>query len=280
MNMFLEISLVIATYGRYKELDDLLNSLVDQVGQPLFEVIIVDQNDHLDLNPLINKYRQILNIVHFKSSIKRLANAKNIGIKLSKAPLITFPDDDCKFYPDTIISALKFLNLNDKVDIVYGRIFDREANKNIMREWSLVPKTLNKYNFHLNYSAVTCFSRRNDLLFDENFGVGSKFGVGEELDYIMSALNNRLKVVYEPGISVWHPELNVNVMTNEKVRYYAFGYGAVFRKNRSFPYTCIFIGSLAYQLVDLFIGLAKGNIEQVKKRSIAFLARIQGFMSY
>ena len=59
-----DISLIVPTYGRYIEIEKLLHSLSKQT-YPLekIEVIIVDQNDLIDLAPVINKYSSELNIM-------------------------------------------------------------------------------------------------------------------------------------------------------------------------------------------------------------------------
>jgi len=61
----MDISLIIPTYGRYTEVERLLCSLTKQTHSlQKIEIIIVDQNDTIDLSPIINKFVSILNIVH------------------------------------------------------------------------------------------------------------------------------------------------------------------------------------------------------------------------
>ncbi|MES2590484.1 MAG: glycosyltransferase family 2 protein [Bacteroidota bacterium] len=273
------ISLIIPTYGRTKELEELLESLNNQTYKT-FEVLIVDQNDLISIDEIVNKYESSLIIKHIKSSKKGIAISKNIGIVNSKGGLITFPDDDCKYYPDTLQNAFDYFQKNTTVDIFYGRIYDMVQKVNIIRNWSDKDIKLNRFNFHNNYSAITCFSKNKDLFFDENFGVGSKYGCGEEFDYIMIALNSGMHVMYTPQISIWHPRLDVNVMSKEKVFYYAKGYGAVFRKNLNFVYALLFISSLSYQLAQLTINLFKADIQTFNKRWIAFKGRIVGFFMF
>src|SRR5215831_11318572 len=179
-----DISLIIPTYGRYHELENLLQSISKQ-RHPLgkIEVIIIDQNDAIDLTPVINKYSSFFKIIHERICLKGIANAKNMGIQLSTAPIVTFPDDDCAYYEDTVASAIHFFEKNRDADIVYGRVYDRGKKLNIMRNWSKKNIKLNLYNFHLNYSAVACFSKKKDIFFDCRFGVGAYYSLGEELDY-------------------------------------------------------------------------------------------------
>ncbi|MDM1295947.1 glycosyltransferase family 2 protein [Sphingobacterium sp. N143] len=247
--MKLQISLVVSTYGRYEEVELLLESLILQdCNRAVFEVIIVDQNDKIDLSPLIIAYEGKLQLVYYKTTEKGLSKAKNKGIELAQGTIITFPDDDCKFYPDTISSALRFFEKNPDVDVMYGSVYDRNRNKGIMRNWSKSELKLNLFNFSLNYSAISCFTKIR-LKFNEDFGVGSKISCGEELDYAIRAIQQKNNVVYSPDTQVWHPELNVMTMDKKKAFGYAYGYGAIMRKNLNLTLLIIFISSMGYQII-------------------------------
>ncbi len=275
------VTVVISTYGRYNEIDLLLDSLATQSCKNTdFEVIIIDQNDKIDLKPLVAKFANKFTLIHYQTPVKGLSKAKNKGIELAKGSIITFSDDDCTFYDDTISSAIQYFEANPTVDVVYGRLFDKATNKNVMRPWSNKEMTLNKSNFHLNYSAVTCFTKLKSVYFDENFGVGAKIGLGEELDYVMQILNQQYQVKYTPSINIWHPELNIDVMPNEKVYKYAFGYGAVFRKNLNFKFIQIFIMSIGYQFLRLFFNLVKLDFKNAHKMILGIKGRIYGFLSF
>lgn len=273
--MKLNISLIVATYGRYNELELLFESFVNQdCDHDVFEVIVIDQNDIINLNPIINKYCDKINVVYYKSDVKGLSKAKNKGIELARGTILTFPDDDCTFYPDTISKMLTFFSSNPRVDVVFGSVFDRENNKGIMRNWSKHQIKLNLRNYSLNYSAITCFTKLK-IKFDENYGVGSKISSGEELDYIIRAIAEKNNIVYSPTIQVWHPELNVASMTNTKVYNYAYGYASIMRKNCNATLFFVFMMSLGYQVSRLVFNMF------TKDRGKYFLAvkgRLRGFL--
>lgn len=275
--MNIEISLIISTYGRYEELDLLLKSLSEQeFDLKAFEVIIVDQNEILDLQSLVEKYKEVLTMNYCKVTFKGLSKAKNKGIELARGRILTFPDDDCTFYADTISNAIGYLQENPAVDVVYGKVFDRQTKRNIMRNWSNTQLELNLLNFSLNYSAITCFTKSR-MKFDENYGVGSAIASGEELDYIIRAINEGLIVKYTPAIEVWHPELNINTMPVGKIYNYAYGYAAILRKNINLTIFLIFICSLGYQLVRLLFSILSKDFIKYK---MAVKGRIKGFLKY
>ena len=276
-----QISLIIPTYGRYSEVEKLLKTLTEQnCSKDDFEVIIVDQNDKIDLTPVANKYAGGLDLIHCKIPVKGIANAKNKGLELSTAPIVTFPDDDCTYYPDTITSALRFLELNPDVDVAYGRLYDRDTKENIMRDWPKNGKTVTIFNFHYTYSAVTAFIRKNDIRFDTDFGVGSSYGIGEELDYLLQTFKLKFNSYYTPAIDIWHPKLNPDVMTPEKVYYYATGYGAICKKHLSPVMFFTFLMSNFFQILQMTKALLLFNTPLAKKRWLAFKGRIVGFYSF
>lgn len=273
--MNIKISLIISTYGRFKEVEDLLESLVNQdCDFKLFEIIIVDQNDVINLDSLISKYANKFNLTHFKADFKGLSKAKNKGIDLAKGDIITFPDDDCTFYPDTISNVLKFFELNSNIDVVYGAVFERSTNTNVMRNWPKKQKKLNLFNFSVRYSAITCFTKIK-IKFNENYGVGSKISSGEELDYVIRAIK-KYNVAYSPIIQVWHPKLDVLSMNNQKVYNYAYGYAAIMRKNCNVIIGSVFIASLSFQFVRYILNFL--SIDQRIKYSLAIKGRIHGFL--
>lgn len=273
------ISIIIPTYGRTRQLVELLESLKYQTYKN-FEVLIIDQNELINIDTIVNNFHAFFSIKHVKSTRKGIAINKNIGIKNSRGSLITFADDDCVYYPETLQDAFDFSQKNAKVDLFYGRIYDIKEKKNIIRNWSNKELKLNKFNFHNNYSGTTSFIKNSNLVFDENFGVGSNYGCGEEFDYIMQSLKLGMNVMYTPAISMWHPKLDVNVMSREKVYYYAKGYGAVFRKNLNLIYGILFISSLCYQLLQMIICIFKADLKTSMKRSVALKGRIDGFCTY
>ncbi|HEY8928028.1 MAG TPA: glycosyltransferase family A protein [Mucilaginibacter sp.] len=276
-----KISLIVPTYGRYKELEELLASLaVQSCPADDFEVIIVDQNDKIDLAPAVEKYAARLDIVHKKVTEKGIARAKNTGLAMAKAPIVTFPDDDCTYYPDTIEKALKYLESDRETDIVYGRLYDRTTGKNIMRNWPADQKKVDIFNFHYTYSAITAFIRRNEIVFDTDFGVGSAYGIGEELDYLLQTFKHKLTSNYTPYIEIWHPELNPNVMTDEKVYYYARGYGAICKKHAGTAMILTLLLSMSFQFLLMVKWLVLFKKELAKKRWLAFKGRLDGFFSY
>ncbi|KAF2342042.1 glycosyltransferase family A protein [Flavobacterium tistrianum] len=273
--MAIKVSLVVSTYGRYEELKELFDSLLKQdYSRENFEVILIDQNDVINLSSLTDLYKNDLILNHYKTDVKGLSKAKNKGIELARGELITFPDDDCTFYPNTISSALTFFEENPTADIVFGSVWYGDLYKNNQFDVENKLLKLNSFNFSFYYSAITCFTRIKSIRFDENYGVGSRISSGEELDYVINSINSNYNVYYYSLIQVWHPILGVSTMPNEKVYKYAYGYASIIRKNLNFSLFVLFLFSLFYQVLRFILNIHK---ESSRKYLLAISGRLDGF---
>lgn len=200
-------SLIVATCGRDKELDRLLQSLVQQeYDLQLVNIYIIDQNDEIDLKPIIEKYMPVLNIYYIHSSRKGLSFNRNIGLKKANGDIIAFPDDDCTYYSDTLKKVNDAFDELKDAKLILGQIIDRHSGEKIIREWSNRQISLNYYNFYTNFSSITIFVKNEGKkqLFDEKLGSGEYLGSCEDADYIVQELKKNAKfiirLIYMSGI--------------------------------------------------------------------------------
>jgi glycosyltransferase involved in cell wall biosynthesis len=76
----------------------LLSSLEAQTHRD-FELIGVDQNPHERLEPILSPYKNVFQVLHFRSE-PGLSRAKYLGLGYASGEIIGFPDDDCKYLAD------------------------------------------------------------------------------------------------------------------------------------------------------------------------------------
>lgn len=278
----IRFSLIMATYGRKDEIALFLESLLSQEKIDLneLELIIVDQNDKISLDDLCQKYMDKLNIIHIKSDKKGLSLNRNIGLKLAKGEYIAFPDDDCTYYSDTLYKVQYYFETHLNTDVVLGRIIDRKRNQNIIRNWKDTPYSVNKSNFFFSYSSITIFARKNDILFDEELGVGCFFGSNEDADYVWQMLDKNMQLVYTPEIEVWHPEPKEQEINYQKVYSYGLGFGALIYKHLSFSAIWLFIQAQGYHFIKFCLNLLKGNKQEMKKSWLSLTSRFKGMYLY
>lgn len=281
MNNNIDFSLIMATYGRKQEIALFLNSLLAQIF-PLdkVEVIIVDQNDKIELETIIDEYKNKLNIIYIKSDKKGLSLNRNIGLGYAKGKYIAFPDDDCTYYPETLSQVSVFFQEHKNIDVLLGRIIDKSLNRNIIRKWKSNEFFINKFNFFMNYSSITIFVKKNDILFDEELGVGTYFGSSEDAEYVFSLIKANKCVYYTPKIEVWHPELKGEKFNYNKIYSYGLGFGALVVKHFSFPMVSIFIQSIGFHIAKLLLSLVKFDKVEVKKSWLSIVSRFKGAYKY
>jgi glycosyltransferase involved in cell wall biosynthesis len=224
-------SLIIATIGRKKELLEVIESIkISDYDISNLEIIIVDQNEKGFLDKELSELKD-LNIKHIHSDTKGLSLNRNIGLKYATGDIICFPDDDCKFYGNTLSEVSSILS-NTNIDFCMGRIYNREIKQDIIKKWPKKELKVNRFNSYFINSSITMFIKKEFILnFDENLGVGAKFGSCEDADLIYRILENKAKGIYTPKIELWHPEPNYQEISLEKVKNYASGFGYFVRKN-------------------------------------------------
>lgn len=274
-------SLIVATYGRNIELDELLYSLTQQdIGKDKFEVIVVDQNNKINLDECIEKYSKLLNIIHFKSKVKGLSINRNIGIKMSTGSFVCFPDDDCQYYEDTLSTAWKILD-NNTIDACIGRIYDRHKCINILKDWPSNVQLVGPYNFFRVSSSITIFCKNGcKYQFDDDLGAGTYFGSCEDADYLWNLIIKAKKVIYHPELHVNHPPQCSTSVVQEKFDSYQRGFGAFLRKNFSLPIFYLMSIALGYYLFQAVNYLVYLRVELFRRRLSGISSIIRGFYVY
>lgn len=94
----MQVSIVIPTYNRVKDLEETLDSITIQTKLPK-EVIIVDNGNNIETEDLIKRRRDDFerkNVIlkYIRSNENSLTVARNIGVKHSTGDIISFVDDD------------------------------------------------------------------------------------------------------------------------------------------------------------------------------------------
>lgn len=276
-----KFSLIVATINRKQELSLLLESLSNQlfpVSQ--FEVVIVDQNTTDLIHTVISSFENQLNINHIKSSQQGLSCNRNIGIMASRGEYICVPDDDCTYYPDTLNMVLKQLEEWENPDMIIGQVFDRERNKYVFKKTPDQSLIVNQSNFYQIVSSITIFFKKNEILFDENFGIGAVYASNEDGVFILTFLHHNKRVVYSPLIECNHPPYSPANMSKLKLFQYGIGFGAMCRKFGSLSLKLLFCKVIAYQLLMIFRYAIFLDRENVSRRWHSLKGRWTGFKDY
>lgn len=123
------VSVIVPCYRVSDVVGEALDSLRAQTFQD-FETIVVASNDPEDTAEL---ERALLPYIHdvtlIKQTKKGLADARNLGILASRAPLIALLDGDDRWKPNYLEVQTDYLKRHPEVDVVYANavLFGRTA---------------------------------------------------------------------------------------------------------------------------------------------------------
>jgi len=185
--------LVVATVDRVDALDRLLGSLEHQTHSD-FRVLVVDQNDDARLAKVLDAH-DALQIKHLRSG-RGLSRARNAALPKLTADLVAFPDDDCVYEPDLLERvAARF---TPGLDGLTGR----------EPAWTSGAAVLTRENLWQRAISFTIFLRRAVVervgAFDESLGLPESSG--EEIDYLVRALDIGARIEYDPSLIVEHDQ--------------------------------------------------------------------------
>ena len=217
----MKLSIIISALGKnlYKISDWITKEIVNEVD----EIIIIIQDSKGFIRE-VNLFREI-GINCLISDAIGLSKSRNHGINSSRSDFIWFLDDDIK----TDINKIKIVKsniINNKADIYTFRIaLDNEGN--LYKKY---------YNFNLftklsflKISSIEIvvsrfFIKDNNILFDERFGLGSKYPKGEENLFILDCYAHKARIMHIPKIIVIHESPIARIVQNNKKSLMAQGF--------------------------------------------------------
>jgi GT2 family glycosyltransferase len=146
----MNISVIIPTYRRPKDLDAAINSILLQSVLPN-EIIIVDSANDKATKNIANKFLNCeldIKIKYIYNKIDSSAVARNIGAEYSTSDILLFLDDDAILRKDYIKYVLDAYGRFDNALIVQGNIISEDFNTNLRKRiWN---KSWQYYNRFFN----------------------------------------------------------------------------------------------------------------------------------
>jgi glycosyltransferase involved in cell wall biosynthesis len=197
--------LVLATVDRVEEPERLLESLERQTHRDL-RVVLVDQNDDGRLDSPLRGH-DALNFEHVPAP-RGLSRARNVARPHLAADLVAFPDDDCVYPDDLLERVARRFAAEPSLDGLTGRAADSSGRSSA--SWRRDPALLTRENLWNRAVSYTLFLRRAVVesvgAFDERLGLGAgtPWSSGEEIDYLVRAIDAGARIAYDPELVVVH----------------------------------------------------------------------------
>ena len=271
--------LVVATVDRTAELDRLLDSLERQTHRS-FRVLVVDQSEDDRIVPVLDRHPS-LDLLRLRSH-RGLSRARNVGLAEVGADLVAFPDDDCVFPADLLERVARRFAASPGLDGLTGRSVDeaRAASPSWARDGAVLTRT-NLWNRAISFGI---FLRRSAVEqvghFDERLGLGSgtPWSSGEEIDYLVRAVDSGARIEYDPNLVVVHPSRPLSAAGLRAVGFRdGASVGYILRKHR---YS---LRTVARMLVrpagGTLLSLARGDLTRARFHASTLRGRIVGLRS-
>ena len=211
----MKISLITVTMGDKPHLLSRLKASLDAQTFRGFEWIVVNHKDHPEFNGGLSK-------------------ARNFGIEQATGDVLGFPDDDAWYDPDLIESVAAIL-MKPECDGVSFRVVAEDGNCSAGGWMSAEKKRVTRSTAWHTVVSCSFFVKRDkigDLRFDERLGVGSgtRFGSGEETDFVLKLLEHGIRIIYDGTMCVCHSQPAGKAFAS-KGWLYGNGHGLVLRRH-------------------------------------------------
>jgi glycosyltransferase involved in cell wall biosynthesis len=198
--------LVVATVDRTDDLERLLASLEHQTHRA-FRIVVVDQNDDDRVDRAVAGHPR-LELVRVRSA-RGLSRARNAALSTLTGDVVAFPDDDCLYAPDLLERVAARFARDPGLDGLCGRPLDERGRAR--GRWPAASQAITRESVFRTAISHTIFLRRRLVervgRFDERLGLGAgtPWGAGEEIDYLVRALDHGASLEYDPSLVVTHP---------------------------------------------------------------------------
>jgi hypothetical protein len=178
-----------------------------------------------------------------------------LGLVSATGEVVAFPDDDCWYPPWLLERVVAGFLARSELTGISGRCEDGKGRETVTR-WAGESGSVNKMSVWRRTTSVTIFLRwpcgSEGLRFDETLGAGAEtpWGAGEDVDFVLKALEAGASIDYDPGLVVFHsdPLRDYGETARRRAVRYAAGMGRVLRKHR---YPLWFVG---YQVLRPALG--------------------------
>lgn len=274
-----KFSLLLCTLNRKELLRKCVDSILCQ-SYSNFEIIIVDQSNSVNNELYLSDSR----ITYIHILTKGLSNARNVGLNYVKGDYICLLDDDAEYSKDWLQKVSIVIN-EDSAEIICGRIKDPYSGKYGLKgklETAIDSVTYRKVmRFGISPCCVFEATALKSVGFDDRFGVGRRWGAGEETDTIWCIMEKGGRMKYVPQIEVIHPCPQKEDMPLNKIISYNLGFGALYAKHRMNPYIFLFsIESILRNIFGIIYFAIRGRINSVKIQKICLANKLRGFIEY
>lgn len=167
----------------------------------------------------------VSNIKVINAFEKGLSKSRNKGLENASKELLVFTDDDVIYKIDFQESIVNAFN-NLKSNVIQFQIED--FSNHLFKKYEKKVKTactsfdcLNMMSIELVFQKA--FLTENNIFFDERFGLGSQYPLGEENIILHDILNAKGNIAFQPTTIGQHKNESSTDLIINSIRYYYLG---------------------------------------------------------
>lgn len=278
----MKITMLMGTLDRKELMLRAIDSILSQTHTD-FEIIIVDQSQEDNKGSLPNDAR----IHYFHIAEKGLSHARNVGLQLATGNIVGLMDDDAVYEKDVLAKVNERFEQDENLGLVSGCVRDFVTNKISLGEMKAKEQKIINKNIFRCCISPSMFIKREIFcsnLFDEQLGLGSFWGSGEETDIALQVIYSGCNTVLCPDIIVFHPSCKKENEPFVKVASYSRGFGAVCAKhyylygNKTMRY--LYKRALFRAMGGFILSALRFSSHMCQFYKTSFKAKREGFRTY
>lgn len=194
-------------------------------------VIVINQLTNLSKKQIINEKN------FFSFEEKGLSKSRNRALNKVNEGICIIADDDI-FYTEKYVDIIEEAYLkNPDADIITFQV--QTPDGKLFKNYPSKKYYHNKYSI-LKVSSIEITFRSSkikekEIKFDEKFGLGSEFPVGEEAIFLKDCLDQGLKILYIPKVIVCHKkESTGDNLDSDGIKNKGAVFRRIYKKNAGF----------------------------------------------
>ncbi|MBS1078028.1 glycosyltransferase family 2 protein [Gluconobacter kondonii] len=231
----MRFSLVVPTVARLAEVEAFMQGLEKQTFKD-FEVILVDQSGSDIYDDLVARYSAKWPFKHLRPKVNGLRYARNFGASVAVGDIISFPDDDCIYEPDTLQRVNDYFRKTGDTGFITGAVLNLNGAPTAMGRWLTSSQVLNSHNVWTGLIEFNFFMPRKMFEkihgFDEDLGIGAPYGSAEGPDLALRLMAAGAQGYHDRALLVRHMDKPASLNTARAFDY-GKGLGYVLRKNHA-----------------------------------------------
>jgi glycosyltransferase involved in cell wall biosynthesis len=186
-----------------------------------FSILIVNQTEENKL--LVSDFPSIRVINSFE---KGLSKSRNLALKNAIGKIVLIADDDVIYMNDFDTKIIQAYNQYDNKAVISfciekpnGLLF-KKYSPNAKKNLSLM-ELFNVLSIEISLNKLIL--DKLGITFDENFGLGSEFQMGEEAVFLSDIKNKNQQIAFVPSVIAIHSEISSTEKIDFSKRYYVQG---------------------------------------------------------